>query len=75
MMSIACTPAQSKPPPQLAVNRLWIKGISLPHFQLIDGSAGDEIAAQQPGLLCIPGCCPLLAPFRLLDDLFRLHAL
>jgi len=40
---------------KLPVNRDRIEGVGLPHLQLIDGGAGAEIAADQPGLLGVPG--------------------
>jgi hypothetical protein len=36
-------------PAQLAVDSFRIKGIGLPHFQLIDGRRGSVVATDQPG--------------------------
>src|SRR5215469_1461447 len=41
-------------PSQLLVYFRRIKGRRLPHFQLINGVGGDEIAAHEPGLMLIP---------------------
>ena len=39
---------------KFAVDGREIEGVGLPHFEFVDGGAGDEIAADQPGLLCVP---------------------
>ncbi len=38
-------------PAQLLVDLLRVKGIGLPHFQLVDGAAVDVVAADEPWLL------------------------
>src|SRR5262249_41160400 len=51
-------------PAQLAVNRLGVERVGLPHFELIDGGAGDEVAADEPGLLGVPGVGLVGGPAR-----------
>ena len=41
-------------PIEFHVDPFWIERIRLPHFQLIDGSGRDVVAAHQPGLPGIP---------------------
>ena len=41
-------------PPELTVNRGRIISLRLPHLQLVDGRAGDKVAADQPRLLLVP---------------------
>ena len=40
--------AQSLCPAQFTVNRFRVERVRLPHFQIVLGGAGDEIAADQP---------------------------
>ena len=46
--------AQPLGPAQLAVDRRQVEGVGLPHLELVDRRARDEIAADEPGLLGVP---------------------
>ena len=35
--------------------RCGIEGVGLPHFELVDGVGGDVVAADEPGLMRVPG--------------------
>ena len=55
-------------PGEFAVDRRWIPCFRLPHFQLVDGCGGAEIATGEPRLFGIP-CIglvggPLIASLR-----------
>ena len=41
-------------PAELAVDRLGIERVGLPHFELVDRRAGEEVAADEPGLGVVP---------------------
>src|SRR5580698_2056395 len=58
--------ADALSPAQFAVNRSWIKSISLPHLQLINGSRWQKIRAHRPWLFLIPRIGLRLGPARLL---------
>ena len=60
--------SQAFRPAQFLVDLSGIEGIRLPHFELIDRVGGDEIAADQPGLLLIPRLRLLLGPARFLRE-------
>ena len=51
-------------PAEFAVDRGRVEGVGLPHFQLVDGGAGDKVAADQPGLLGVPKVGLLGGPAR-----------
>src|SRR5262245_39577462 len=42
-------------PTQFPIDGRRIPGFSLPHFELVDGGAGAEVAADEPGLFGVPG--------------------
>ncbi len=54
--------AEGLRPAQLPVDGGEIKRVRLEHFQLVDGGAGQEIAADQPTVLFPPGLRPGLGP-------------
>src|SRR6266576_2397958 len=41
-------------PAEFAVNGIRIPSVGLPHFELVDGGAGREVAPDEPRLFCIP---------------------
>src|SRR3954447_23706972 len=41
-------------PAELAVDGFGIERLGLEHFELVDGGAGDEVAADEPGLSVVP---------------------
>src|ERR1700728_927326 len=49
-------------PAELEVDALRVKGIGLPHFELIDGVVRQVVAADRPRLLGIPGIGLFFAP-------------
>ena len=51
-------------PGQFLIDFFGIEGGVLPHFQLVDGRSGSVIAADQPGLLGVPGVGFLFGPAR-----------
>ncbi len=48
--------------PEFAIDRVGVEGVGLPHLQLVDGRAGDEIASDRPGTIHIPRIDPLDTP-------------
>jgi len=51
--------AQAFGPTEFAVDCGKVKGVGLPHFEFVDGSAGDKVAADEPGLFGVPRIGPL----------------
>ena len=47
---------------EFAVDGLGVPGFGLPHFQLVDGGAGDEVGADEPGLFGVPFIGMVLGP-------------
>ena len=57
-------------PATLAVDCIGVISVFLPHLKLIYRGAGNEVAADRPASLCIPGVC-LLLRHRLIRRLSR----
>ena len=55
--------AEALRPAEFAVDGHRIPRVGLPHFQLVDGGAGGEVCADEPGLFGIPAVGVLLGPF------------
>ena len=49
-------------PAEFEINALGIERVGLPHFELVDGGGGDEVAANEPRLLSVPIVGALLGP-------------
>ena len=49
-------------PTELAVDSTRIERRGLPHLELVDRRAGNEVAADQPSRGIGPRACPLLRP-------------
>ena len=49
-------------PAELPVDRFRVKGVGLPHLELVDRGGWREVASHQPRLLVIPGVGLLLRP-------------
>ncbi len=47
---------------EFLVDGVEIEGFRLPHLQLVDGGAGDEVAPDEPGLVGVPVVGLLLGP-------------
>jgi hypothetical protein len=41
-------------PAEFEFDAFWIEGVRLPHFELVDGSGGNVVAADEPRLVRIP---------------------
>ena len=53
-------------PTQFPVDLRRVEALRLPHLEFVDGICRNVVAANQPGLLLIPGLCLLLGPTRTL---------
>ena len=49
-------------PAEFGIDALWIEGVRLPHLELVDGVGGDVVAADEPGLLGVPGIGLVFSP-------------
>ena len=47
---------------EFLVNGNWVESLSLPHFQLVHSTAGDEVAASEPAVGVPPGLRLLRSP-------------
>jgi hypothetical protein len=56
--------SELRTPGELAFDRRQVECVGLPHLQLVDRGTGDEVAADQPGLLLPPARGLLNAPHR-----------
>ncbi|HYV00650.1 MAG TPA: hypothetical protein VE977_17595 [Pyrinomonadaceae bacterium] len=60
--------AETFRPAKLQIDPFRIKGVGLPHLELIDRARWVVVAANEPRLLRVPVARLLLRPFLLRDD-------
>ena len=56
--------AERLSPAEFGINARGIESVGLPHFELVDGVGGDVVAADEPGLLVVPGVGGGFGPAR-----------